>query len=59
VRDRLREVSIGQRDEFFARSGFSSRISPASCEDGSEVSRRRELSAVDLPVRSVWGGHVS
>ncbi len=33
--------------------------SAASCEDGSEVSHRRELSAVDLPVRSMWAGHVS
>jgi hypothetical protein len=33
--------------------------SAAPCEDGSEVSHRRELPAADQLVRSLWGGHVS
>lgn len=55
----MREVTIGRRDDGFVGAAFIEDQSAASCEDGSEVSHRRELSAVDLPVRSVWADHVS
>jgi hypothetical protein len=53
------QVTIGRQDEFLLGVALSSKASPASCEGGSEVSHRRELSAADLPVCSVRSDDVS
>jgi hypothetical protein len=56
-------ASISEVDGLSKQSGacdsFIEDQSAASSEDGSEVSYRWDLSAVDLPVRSVWAGNAS